>query len=79
VDNERVHIEIADNGPGFDAGACEQLFEPYFTTKAGGTGLGLSISYRIVTEHGGDIKAGNNPEGGARLTVSLPVSSPELT
>lgn len=77
LDNDRLHIEIADNGPGFEAGSERQVFEPYFTTKAGGTGLGLSIAYRIVTEHGGELTAENRPEGGALMTVSLPLSPPE--
>lgn len=33
----------------------EQLFDPYFTTKAKGTGLGLAISRKIVEAHGGTI------------------------
>jgi len=40
-----------------------------------GTGLGLSICYGIVKEHGGDITANNNPEGGAVIEVRLPCAA----
>jgi len=70
-----VLVEVVDNGPGFDSGDEERVFEPYFTKKAEGTGLGMSITYRIVTEHGGVISASNRQEGGARVRIRLPVEA----
>jgi two-component system, NtrC family, C4-dicarboxylate transport sensor histidine kinase DctB len=69
-----VSIKVADNGPGIPASQIDQIFDPFFTTKAlgKGLGLGLSISYGIVQDFGGQIHAGNLPEGGAELTVELP-------
>ena len=69
-----VQICVEDNGSGFVPDNIDQVFEPYVTSKQKGTGLGLAIVKRIVGEHGGNIRADNRPEGGARVTVSLPLS-----
>jgi two-component system C4-dicarboxylate transport sensor histidine kinase DctB len=71
---ETVSIAIADNGVGIPADRIGRIFDPFFTTKpvGKGLGLGLSISYGIVQDFGGEIHAGNRPEGGAELTVELP-------
>jgi signal transduction histidine kinase len=65
-------IEVCDTGPGLTDEARRRAFEPFFTTKSNGTGLGLSIVYRIAEVHGGEIVAGNCPEGGAVFTIRLP-------
>jgi len=66
-----VELRVADTGPGVPEAAREQLFVPYFTTKAEGTGLGLAICHRIVTEHGGTI-ALDGAERGAAFVITLP-------
>jgi len=70
-----AEIRFADTGPGFASDAERRVFEPYFTTKSHGTGLGMAISFRIVAEHGGEIVAENRSEGGARVTVRLPLTA----
>jgi two-component system sensor histidine kinase HydH len=69
---EVLELAVGDTGAGIAAEALEQLFVPFFTTKASGTGLGLAISQRIVQAHGGDIEVQNRPGRGATFVVSLP-------
>jgi signal transduction histidine kinase len=49
------------------------VFTPFFTRRRGGTGLGLSIVQRIVEKHGGKVEVANAPEGGALVSVELPL------
>lgn len=74
-DNE-ILFRISDNGPGIDKDHISHIFEPFFTTKrvGEGTGLGLWISYGIVREHGGELLAANEPEGGATFSFALPAA-----
>lgn len=69
---EKVAIIFADNGPGIPQENLDKVFSPFFTTKDTGTGLGLSICHRVVESHEGKLSAVNLPQGGAKLTVSLP-------
>lgn len=70
-----IVTEVADNGRGIAPSDYQKLFQPYFSTKGRGTGLGLAIVQRIVTEHGGKIKAVPNQPSGARFIVELPAVS----
>lgn len=70
-----MEIAFDDNGPGIAEGCMNNIFDPFFTTKepGKGTGLGLSVSFMIIESFGGTIKAGNPEEGGARVSIRLPV------
>ncbi len=70
-----VELSVRDNGPGIPDELLGQLFEPYVTTKTRGTGLGLAIVKKIVEEHGGVLTAENLAQGGACITLKLPVRS----
>ena len=69
----RAVVSIADEGPGIAPEDQDKLFVPYFTRKKTGTGLGLAIVRRIITDHEGQISAGNNHPRGALFTFELPV------
>ena len=68
-----IQLSVEDNGAGFPESALARAFEPYMTTKAKGTGLGLAIVEKIVEEHSGHIALENRPEGGARVSIMLPL------
>lgn len=70
--NDRVALEVTDDGPGVDDETLEQLFEPFFSKKHEGTGLGLAIARRTVEAHGGRIEARRRPAGGMRFRIDLP-------
>ena len=72
-ENGMVRLEISDNGPGFPPDWIARAFEPYVTTKRQGTGLGLAIVKKIVEEHKGVIKIENQPQGGASVSLLLPM------
>ena len=73
-DVDIVLIKVEDNGPGFQAGAVSQIFDPYVTTKPKGTGLGLAIVKKLVEEHVGSIRARNRQDGGATISIRLPLN-----
>jgi signal transduction histidine kinase len=71
-----VVVAVEDTGDGLSAEASERMFERFWrgdaSRSARGSGLGLAIARGLVEAHGGRIWAENRPEGGARLSFSLP-------
>jgi two-component system OmpR family sensor kinase len=76
-----VEIVVEDDGPGIPEAEREKVFEPFYRLDrsrdraTGGFGLGLSIARKAVTLHGGAIRAGESPLGGARFVITLPLGS----
>jgi two-component system OmpR family sensor kinase len=80
-DGGDVRLEVRDHGPGLPTGDHEALFERFWRSEGGrergkgGAGLGLAIVAAIVDAHGGRVRAGNAPGGGATFVVTLPAVS----
>jgi PAS domain S-box-containing protein len=68
--------EVTDTGQGIPHADFRRLFQPYFSTRGRGTGLGLAIVQRIITDHGGRIRAEANRPRGAKFTIEIPTTSP---
>src|SRR5262245_9764336 len=64
-DADRVQLTVQDSGVGFDARDAEQLFDAFYTTKAGGMGIGLAVSLSIIEAHQGRLWAESNDGLGA--------------
>jgi len=80
LEGERVKITIADEGRGIPQESLERVFDPFFTTKgAHGTGLGLSMAHSVMSRLGGEIRAGNRPQGGAVFILTFPGAEIQTT
>ncbi len=68
-------ITVSDSGVGIKPADLEQIFVPFFTTKAkgSGSGLGLAMVYNIVRQHKGFIEVSSQPGAGTEVAVFLPV------
>ncbi len=69
-----VMLQVSDTGPGIPSAQQEDIFNPFFTTKATGTGLGLSISHQIIKRQGGALTFENNPDAGTTFSIELPAA-----
>jgi signal transduction histidine kinase len=80
--DERIEIDIADDGPGLPPRARDHLFTPFAgSARKGGTGLGLAIARDIMRAHGGDIELiGTSAEGTCfRLVFNRPAETTNPT
>lgn len=71
--SDTVEIAVIDRGAGIDRQHLENIFNPFFTTKAAGVGLGLAIVSKIVDEHGGKISVESRTGEGSVFRVYLPL------
>ena len=76
--DNRLGIEVIDNGPGIAPDAELRAFDRYFSTKPGHAGLGLCVARTLLTRWRGDILLANRKEGdgGLRVTLALPSARP---
>ncbi|MBI4872562.1 MAG: hypothetical protein HY814_13460 [Candidatus Riflebacteria bacterium] len=78
TDGKQVSLRVSDSGPGIPAEHRERVFEPFFSTRPGATGLGLTIVNRAALAHGGTVRVGTAPGGGALVEMTLPLGHPHL-
>lgn len=80
AEGDSVALSVADDGPGIPGADIERVFDRFYRGPAtrddrgGGSGLGLAIARRLAELHGGSVRAGNGPDGGAVFTITLPRS-----
>ncbi|WP_338844951.1 ATP-binding protein [Massilia sp. W12] len=72
--DQRLRVEVLDNGPGISPENLTRVFEPFFTTRevGQGLGLGLSISYRVIEQHGGQLVAESKVGEWTKMIFDLP-------
>jgi two-component system sensor histidine kinase DctS len=70
-----LEFSVADRGPGIPDDVKEQLFTPFFTTKAEGMGLGLSLCRTVVEQHGGFLGFEPHPPQGTIFRFTLPAGT----
>lgn len=69
--NNRVYIEVSDNGKGIPEKELSEIFVPFFSTKKEGSGIGLSLSKQIMSLHGGTIKVNSKPGIGTTFILNF--------
>ncbi|WP_342316812.1 ATP-binding protein [Lysobacter sp. FW306-1B-D06B] len=75
-DDDVLVISVTDHGAGFAQDILRRLGTPYNTSKGRpGGGLGLFLSLNVARTLGGSLTAKNRPQGGAVVTMTLPIAS----
>lgn len=72
VRHQEQFVEVTDNGPGFSN--LENALTPFYTTKPNGSGIGLPLCTEIVRNHDGHFVVSNIKDGGAKITMSWPIT-----
>ena len=74
---DRIILEIIDNGSGMDSETQDKIFTPFFSSKGNrGTGLGLFIANTIIEQHGGEINVKSKVGQGTNFKLNIPRKPP---
>lgn len=65
----KVYIDVTDNGHGIEVANLEKIFVPFYTTRKNGSGIGLTITRNIMKMHKGNLEVDSNPR--IKTTFSL--------
>ena len=71
-DNDKLLIDINDDGVGISKDIMNNIYEPFYTTKKCGTGLGVSLSKEIINAHNGTIEYKSTEGLGTEVKIMLP-------
>lgn len=71
--NRSIDFIIADTGIGISPEVTQNIFQPFYTTKAKGFGIGLTAAKEVVEAHGGNIAVTSKIGKGTTFTITLPV------
>jgi len=74
-EQDKVYISVKDTGIGMPKEVLEELFTPFFTTKAQGQGLGLVVVKRFIEAHKGQIFVKSELNKGSTFTIVFPTNS----
>jgi signal transduction histidine kinase len=78
---DRLALVVEDNGPGPTPLQREHMFDPFFSGRQAGRGrgLGLPTAWRLIREHGGDVRFEELPQGLTRFIMTLPWDDRQLS
>lgn len=76
--NGRLHIEVADNGPGILSNDVPHIFDSFFTTKKEGLGIGLNLCRSVIERFNGQLLLKSNSPEGVCFLIDLPLASPVI-
>lgn len=72
VEGGGIEMQVEDDGPGISKAMQEQIFEPFYTSRARGTGLGLAVVRAVADAHGGEARVESIEGEGALFAIRLP-------
>jgi signal transduction histidine kinase len=72
LEEDRLVLEVEDDGPGFPPGMVDARIRPFFAPSASGTGLGLAMTRRVAVDLGGELRLANLEPHGALARLVIP-------
>ena len=68
-EDEQTFINVTNDGAPISPSSRDQIFIPFYTTKANGSGIGLSLSRQIMLAHNGRLDLTRSDSSGTRFTL----------